>query len=89
VIAHAYQVQPGHDHIEWVPDDAHDFVALKLWSKWHTPGRMSFNDPAAIINDVFAFHPHHLQGHVEVQGVVGAGLDAGEELEVLAEEGVA
>jgi hypothetical protein len=82
VVAHRCQVQPGKNSVHWVPHDDNDLVGVEGGCLDHDPGRVRLDNPNGIIGYVLTFHSLHLETNVEVQGVVGAGLDASEELHV-------
>ena len=68
---------------------AHDhLVAAEGQGIGHVHGVVGFDDPDALIYDVFATHAEHLLHGGGGKGHVGPRLDAGDEVEVLAQERV-
>ena len=50
---------------------------------------MRLDDPASVIDDIFAFQALHLQDRIRVQAVIRSSWNAREQLQVLSQECVA
>lgn len=88
VVVHGNQVQPGEIRIERVPHNHDILVGVEDGRLRHNPGRVALNHPACVIDDVFALHSLHLQGHVDVKRIVSTSGDTREHLDVAAQESV-